>query len=209
MKIDYFDWSLQSCGQVELADDVFGITPHKHIVAAVVRWQMAKARSGNHETKTRSEVSGTNRKPHAQKETGKARQGSLRSPQFRGGGVVFGPHKRSYEYSLNKKVRALGLKSALSDKITSNNFVIFKDLSFPFKKTNAFIEWLNKYGYKKILFVSDSEINSLCFRNVQYCDAIRVEGLNVLDILKHTTVICDLQSLQFIHARFKKPEMAS
>src|SRR5277367_4238826 len=111
-------------GTAELPDEIFAATPRADIMARVVHWQLAKRRSGNHKVKGMAEVSGTTKKPYKQKGTGNARQGSLRSPQFRTGGVVHGPVVRSHEYSLNKKVRRLGLISALSQKLAQNKLVV-------------------------------------------------------------------------------------
>src|SRR6185437_2952331 len=116
MQIEITTLDQGSAGSAELPDDIFGAKPRPDIMARVVHWQMPKRRSGNHKVKGMAEVSGTTKKPYRQKGTGNARQGSLRSPQFRTGGVVHGPVVRSHEYSLNKKVRRLGLISALSQK---------------------------------------------------------------------------------------------
>ena len=117
MKLDVITLDNKVQGKIELSDDVFGVEPRKDILFRVVNWQLAKRRAGTHSTKVISEVSGTTKKPFAQKGTGRARQGSLRSPQMRGGATIFGPVVRDHGFSLLKKVRALGLKMALSSKI--------------------------------------------------------------------------------------------
>src|SRR6478752_9464871 len=124
MQIDITTLDKTTAGSADLPDEIFGTTPRPDIMARVVHWQLAKRRSGTHKTKGMSEVSGTTKKPYKQKGTGNARQGSLRSPQFRTGGVVHGPVVRSHEYSLNKKVRRLGLISALSQKLAENKLVV-------------------------------------------------------------------------------------
>ena len=124
MQIEITTLDQGSAGSAELPDDIFGAKPRPDIMARVVHWQMAKRRSGNHKVKGMAEVSGTTKKPYRQKGTGNARQGSLRSPQFRTGGVVHGPVVRSHEYSLNKKVRRLGLISALSQKAADGKLVV-------------------------------------------------------------------------------------
>lgn len=206
MEIDFKNWDWNVVGKVDLAENVFASSLRKDIIARVIRWQQAKARSGNHSTKTISMISGTTRKPWAQKETGRARQGSLRSPQFRGGAVVFGPHPRSYEHKLNKKVRALGCVASLSFKMQEGLFSVLENFEIPFAKTSAFNKWLEQRNFKSVLFVMDDSQESenlfRCIRNVPYCDVIPVRGLNVLDIVKHKNIICDLAALKAIEARF-------
>ena len=124
MQVDITTLDNGSAGSAELPDDIFRIKPRADIMARVVHWQLAKRRSGTHKVKGMAEVSGTTKKPYKQKGTGKARQGSLRAPQFRTGGVVHGPVVRSHEYSLNKKVRRLGLISALSQKAADGKLVV-------------------------------------------------------------------------------------
>jgi large subunit ribosomal protein L4 len=124
MKLDIHNFDAETAGSAELPDEIFGIAPRNDIIARVIHWQLAKRRGGNHKIKGMGEVSGTTRKPYKQKGTGNARQGSLRAPQFRTGGVVHGPVVRDHGYSLNKKVRRLGLLSALSQKAADGKLVI-------------------------------------------------------------------------------------
>ena len=124
MKVDVITLDNKVQGQIELSQDIFGIAPRKDILFRVVNWQLAKRRAGTHSTKVISEVSGTTKKPFAQKGTGRARQGSLRSPQMRGGATIFGPVVRDHGFSLLKKVRALGLKMALSSKMEEKKLVV-------------------------------------------------------------------------------------
>ncbi|OYV41988.1 MAG: 50S ribosomal protein L4, partial [Acidocella sp. 20-61-6] len=124
MKYDIYDIDAKAAGSAELPDEIFGIVPRMDIIARVIHWQLAKRRSGNHKVKGMGEVSGTTRKPFKQKGTGNARQGSLRAPQFRTGGAVHGPVVRDHGYSLNKKVRRLGLLSALSQKAADGKLII-------------------------------------------------------------------------------------
>src|SRR3954468_6702795 len=114
----------QEVGDIELAEEVFGLPVRRDILARVINWQLAKRRAGTHKTKGVSEISGTTKKPYKQKSTGRARQGSLRSPQFRGGAVIFGPVVRSHEFGLQKKVRRLGLKTALSAKQSEGKLIV-------------------------------------------------------------------------------------
>src|SRR6195952_1360106 len=124
MQVDIITLENAPAGSAELPGDIFATTPRKDIMARVVHWQLSKRRGGNHKVKGMAEVSGTTKKPYKQKGTGNARQGSLRSPQFRTGGVVHGPVVRSHEYRLNKKVKRLGLISALSQKLADNKLVV-------------------------------------------------------------------------------------
>lgn len=207
MKISYKNWEWNDVGEIALNPEVFASGFRKDIIARVIRWQQAKSRSGNRDTKTLSEVSGTTRKPWAQKETGRARQGSLRAPQFRGGGVVFGPHPRDFSHKLNKKVRKLGLISSLSFRVKEGSFTVLDSLDIPFEKTKAFASWLSDREIKSVLFVSATAENDIlfkCIRNVPYCDVLPVCGLNVLDIVKHKHIICDLEGVKAIEERLTR-----
>lgn len=208
MEINYNNWEWKSVGKLNLNEIIFNGPLRKDIIARVIRWQQAKARSGTHSTKTVSMVSGTTRKPWGQKETGRARQGSLRSAQFRGGGIVFGPHPRDYEHKLNKKVKNLAFVSTLTFKLKEGLFSVLEDLKMPFEKTSAFVTWMKEREFKSVLFVVSNEMNDdsifKCIRNVPYCDVLPVKGLNVLDIVKHKNIICDLAALKEIEARFGK-----
>lgn len=206
MEINYKNWDWNSVGKVDVAEEVFNAALRKDIIARVIRWQQAKSRSGNHSTKTISMISGTTKKPFAQKGGGRARQGSLRSPQFRGGSTVFGPHPRDHSHKLNKKVRKLGCVSSLTYKMKEELFWVMESLEFPFEKTSKFASWLENRQFKSVLFVLSNEISDdlhfKCIKNIPYCDVIPVKGLNVLDIVKHKNIICDLASLKEIEARF-------
>src|SRR3982751_5871941 len=135
MKLTVRNLDNQEVGEIELADDVFGLPVRGDILARVVNWQLAKRRAGTHKTKGISDISGTTKKPYKQKGSGNARQGSLRSPQFRGGAVIFGPVVRSHEYDLPKKVRKLGLKTALSAKQAEGKLFILSDAKLGAAKT--------------------------------------------------------------------------
>lgn len=213
MEIEIRDWDWNVSGKVQLASSIFEAPLRKDIIARVIKWQTAKSRSGTHSTKTLSTVSGTTRKPWAQKGTGRARQGSLRSPQFRGGGVVFGPHPRDYEYKLNKKVRLLGCISSLTFKLKEGLFGVIKDYESPFNKTSAFSKWMKDRNFKSVLFILDDKIADeeffKCIRNIPYCDVIPVRGLNVLDIVKHKNIICDVNALKAIEERFSNKNASS
>ena len=175
-----------SAGSVELPDELFAATPRNDIMARVVHWQLAKRRAGTHASKGLSAVSGTTKKPYRQKGTGNARQGSLRAPQFRGGGVVHGPVPHSHAYSLNKKVRRLGLISALSQKQAEGKLVVL-DTTDGATKTAALAKQLQALGWRSVLVV-DGAVNQnflRASRNIPGIDVLPTAGANVYDILRH------------------------
>src|ERR1700749_342163 len=147
MKADVINLDKKSVGSADLSDDIFGATVRPDIMHGVVRWQLAKRQAGTHKTKVISEVSGTTKKPFAQKGTGGARQGSLRSAQMRGGGVIFGPVVRSHAHSLPKKIRALGLKSALSSKAKDGKLFVIDTGGDKNAKTKALSARFKKLGW--------------------------------------------------------------
>src|ERR1700709_933047 len=152
MKFDIHNFGAEAAGSAELPDEIFGIHPRKDIMARVVHWQLAKRGAGTHSTKGMGEVSGTTKKPFKQKGTGNARQGSLRAPQFRTGGVVHGPVVRDHGYSLNKKVRRLGLLSAVSQKAADGKLVIL-DAVGALAKTKDVAAKVKKFGWSSALIV--------------------------------------------------------
>ncbi len=158
MQIEVTTLDKASAGNAELPDDLFAVKPRADIMARVVHWQLAKRRAGTHSTKGMNDVSGTTKKPYRQKGTGNARQGSLRSPQFRKGGVVHGPVPRSHEYSLNKKVRRLGLISALSQKQADGKLVVL-DAASGAAKTGELAKKLKALGWTSVL---DRRWNGRC-----------------------------------------------
>jgi large subunit ribosomal protein L4 len=175
-----------SAGSVELPDEIFGIEPRADIMARVVHWQQARRRAGTHKVKGMGEVQGTTKKPYRQKGTGNARQGSLRSPQFRTGGVVHGPVVRSHAYSLPKKVRRLGLISALSQKAREGKLVVL-DAAAGETKTKQLAARLKVLGWQSALIV-DHAVDAgflLASRNIVGLDILPTIGANVYDILAH------------------------
>ena len=191
-KVSLLSQTGASVGEIELNDAIFGIEPNEAVLFDAVIAQRASLRQGNHKVKNRSEVAGGGRKPWRQKGTGRARQGSIRSPQWRGGGVVFGPTPRSYSYKLPKKVRRLALKSALSAKVVEQNFVVLDALTFNAPKTKDFKAVLAALEInKKALFVT-AELNEnvvLSARNIPGVTVLTAEGINVLDLLGHEKVV--------------------
>jgi large subunit ribosomal protein L4 len=175
-------------GEIELPEALFGATPRADIMARVVHWQLAKRRAGTHKAKGMGEVSGTTKKPYRQKGTGNARQGSLRSPQFRKGGVVHGPVVRDHGYSLNKKVRRLGLISALSQKAAEGKLVVLENAALGADaKTSAMAAKVKALGWKSVLVVdvAADENFARCVRNLPKVQVLPTIGANVYDILNH------------------------
>lgn len=175
-----------SAGNITLPDKIFGIEPRQDIMARVVHWQLAKRRSGNHKIKGRGEVSGTTKKPYRQKGTGNARQGSLRGPQFRTGGIVHGPVVRDHGYDLPKKVRRLGLISALSQKLAEGKLVVIDEANNT-AKTSELAAKLKVLGWNSTLII-DANIDEnfgRAVRNIASVDILPTIGANVYDILNH------------------------
>jgi large subunit ribosomal protein L4 len=186
MQIEVTTLDKTAAGNAELPDDLFAAKPRADIMARVVHWQLAKRRAGTHSTKGMDDVSGTTRKPYRQKGTGNARQGSLRAPQFRKGGVVHGPVPRSHEYSLNKKVRRLGLISALSQKQADGKLVVL-DAANGAAKTGDLAKKLKLLGWTSVLIVDHAvDVGFLrASRNIPGIDVLPTIGANVYDILNH------------------------
>jgi len=187
LKLNVLNLEGKPVGEIELAAEVFGIEVNKQAIFDAVIMQRASLRQGTHDVKNRREVRGGGRKPWRQKGTGRARQGSIRSPQWRGGGIVFGPTPRSYAYKLNRKVRRLALKSALSQKALDSALLIVNGLEFAAPKTKDFIKVMDALKLEnKTMFVvsADEEFDNafLSLRNLPNVMLLSVDGLNVYDI---------------------------
>ena len=178
-------------GQIELNDAIFGIEPNESVVFDAVIMQRASMRQGTHAVKNRSQVRGGGRKPWRQKGTGRARQGSIRSPQWVGGGVVFGPTPRSYAYKLPKKVRRLAIRSALSMKAAEDQIKVIEGLSFEAPKTKAFKDILTNLNLGKTLVVleGDNDNAYLSARNLPNVKVIDERNVNVLDVVNYDTIL--------------------
>ncbi|WP_297493278.1 50S ribosomal protein L4 [Acidocella sp.] len=202
MKLDVVDFDAKSVGSAELPDEIFGQEPRVDIIARVIHWQLAKRRSGNHKVKGMGEVSGTTRKPFKQKGTGNARQGSLRAPQFRTGGVVHGPVVRDHGYSLNKKVRRLGLVSALSQKAAEGKLVIL-DAVGAVEKTKEMVAKIKNFGWKSALIVDAAVAETFvrASRNVHGLDVLPVIGANVYDIVQHDVLVITQAGIEGLKER--------
>ena len=187
-QMDLYNLEAKVVGSVDLADAVFNIEPNNQAIYDAVLLQQASMRQGTHKTKTRTEVSGGGKKPFRQKGTGRARQGSTRATQWRGGGIAFGPTPRSYGFKLNRKVRRLALRSALSAKVADNKLTVLDSIKFDEIKTKKFVEVMNNFKFdRKTLFVVDitDEFDNafLSMRNLPNTMMLTVETLNVYDIV--------------------------
>lgn len=206
MKLDIVNLNAETVGSVELADEVFGVEVRRDILARMVNYQLAKRRSGNHKTKQIWEVSGTTKKPYAQKGTGRARQGSLRSAQFRGGGVIFGPVVRSHAHDLQKKVRALALRVALSAKAADGKLMVLDSAATGSNKTKALVGQLAKLKLSSVLFIDGTVVDrnfALASRNLPHVDVLPSQGANVYDILRRDVLVLTKDGLQALEARLK------
>ena len=202
MKIDVRTLDNGSAGEADLPDEIFAVTPRADIMARVVHWQLAKRRSGNHKVKGMGEVSGTTKKPYKQKGTGNARQGSLRSPQFRTGGAVHGPVVRDHGYSLPKKIRRIGLISALSQKQADGKLVVI-DAASASAKTKELATKLKVLGWSSTLII-DRAVDANFARasaNIHRVDVLPTVGANVYDILQHDLLVLTTAAIEGLRER--------
>ncbi|MEA3416748.1 MAG: 50S ribosomal protein L4 [Thermodesulfobacteriota bacterium] len=193
----------EKVSQIDLADSIFNVPLKGSILHEVVIMQMARRRSGSASVKHRSDVKGSGRKLFRQKGTGRARRGDIKSPLLRGGGVAFGPDPKSYSYNVPKKVRKLALKMALTSKFQENAIIVLDRFELEKIKTRKFAEVLNTLDVKNVLIVTDkkNENLELSSRNVPGVKVIRIEGLNVYDILKYRNLIVAESSIEVIERR--------
>jgi large subunit ribosomal protein L4 len=210
MQIEITTLDKASAGNAELPDELFGARPRPDIMARVVHWQLAKRRAGTHSTKGLSEVQGTTKKPYRQKGTGNARQGSLRAPQFRGGGVVHGPVPHSHAYSLNKKVRRLGLISALSQKQADGKLVVLDSIA-GVAKTAELAKKFKALGWRSALIVDGAVDDQflLASRNIPGIDVLPTIGANVYDILRHDVLAITTAGVEGLKLRLNGAHAAS
>lgn len=189
-----------------LNNEIFGIEPNQQVIYDVVNAQRAAMRQGTHDVKTRAEVRGGGRKPWRQKGTGRARQGSIRAPQWRGGGVAFGPHPRSYAVKVNKKVRQLGLKSALSYKVLNEKFIAVEDIQFDSIKTKNFVEFLNNINANGKTMILVKELTAevaLSARNISNVFVNSAEHSSVYDILCYDKLVCTSDAISYFEEVLK------
>ena len=202
MKIGIRTLDNGEAGEADLPDEIFAANPRADIMARVVHWQLAKRRSGNHKVKGMGEVSGTTKKPYKQKGTGNARQGSLRSPQFRTGGAVHGPVVRDHGYSLPKKVRRLGLISALSQKQAEGKLIVI-DTATATAKTKELAAKLKVLGWTSTLVI-DHAVDANFLRasaNIHRVDVLPTVGANVYDILQHDLLVLTTAAIDGLRER--------
>ena len=205
MKLKVIKIDGASAGSVELGDDIFGLDPRVDILHRVVRWQRNKAQAGTHKVKTRSETSYSRKKIYRQKGTGGARHGDRNAPIFRKGGVYKGPTPRSHAHDLPKKVRALGLKHALSAKAKEGSLVIL-DKATANGKTAELAKQVKVLGWKRALVIDGAEVNSdfaKAARNIEGLDILPTIGANVYDILKRDTLVLTKAGVEALEARLK------
>lgn len=204
IKAKIVDLDNTALGEIELDEAVFGLPARPDILTRVVNWQLAKRRAGTASTKGISDVQGTTKKPHAQKGTGGARQGSRRSPQFRGGGIIFGPKPRDFSFKLPKKVRVLGLKTALSAKQAAGKLIVLKDATMGDGKTAELRKKLAGIGAVNALVVGGAALDdkfARAARNIPNFDVLPVQGANVYDILRRDTLVLTEEAVKSLQAR--------
>lgn len=191
-KVALYSQTGSTVGEIELNDSIFGIEPNENVLFDAVIMQRASLRQGTHEVKNRSEVAGGGRKPWRQKGTGRARQGSIRSPQWRGGGIVFGPTPRSYSFKLPKKVRRLAIKSALSSKVRDESILVLDHLTLAAPKTKEMAVVLKDLNVERKALIVTGDFNeavALSARNLPGVTVVEANGINVLDVLNHDKLL--------------------
>jgi large subunit ribosomal protein L4 len=206
MKTTVKNLNNEEVGEIDLDESVFGVPLRTDLLARMVNYQLAKRRSGNHKTKGISEISGTTKKPHRQKGTGRARQGSLRSPQFRGGAVIFGPVVRSHAHDLNKKVRKLALKTALSTKLAEGKLVVLEAATADSHKTKEMALRFKQLGLTSALIIDGANLDQNFVRassNLPLIDVLPEQGANVYDILRRDTLVLTRNAVEQLEARLK------
>lgn len=206
MKVTVKTLDNAEAGDVDLDDAVFGLTPRADILHRTVTWQLAKRRAGTHKTKGISEISGSTKKPFKQKGTGRARQGTYRATQFRGGATVHGPVVRDHAVDLPKKVRKLALKHALSAKASDGKLVVLDEAKADSHKTKALVDRLQALGISDALIVDAETVDgsfALAARNIPKVDVLPQQGANVYDILRRDTLVLTRGAIPLLEARLR------
>lgn len=204
MQVDIINFDGKSVGKVDLQDSIFGVSPRADILHRVVTWQRAKSRAGTHAVKTVSDVAGSGRKAFKQKKTGNARQGEKYNVHMRGGGVVHGPVVRDHSIDLPKKIRALGLKMALTSKLQDGNLIVIDSEKLKEAKTSVFAKQLKKLNVSSALFIGADVLDENFKKsaaNIENIDALPTIGMNVLDILKHEKLVLTADAVKSVEAR--------
>lgn len=204
--IELYNTSKEAVGSIELDDTIFATEVKEHLFHTVVRYQLAKRRAGTHATKGRSQVSGGGKKPWRQKGTGRARQGTIRAPQWRGGGVVHGPTPRSHAHKLPKKVRAAALRCALSRRHEESRLTVFDSFAMPEIKTKSFAAVMDSFAFDDLLLILDEKDEKVLrsARNIPKVTVMPVEGLNVYDVLRHKNLALTAAAVEKIQARLSR-----
>ena len=206
MKISILNTQNKASGDLDLDDKVFGLTPREDILSRVVTWQLAKKQAGTQQTKEIGAVSGTTKKMYKQKGTGGARHGSKRGAQFRGGGIIFGPVTRDHSYDLPKKVRKLGLRMALSEKMKQGNLIVVDELALDAAKTKLALKRFDNLKGASLLLIDDANVNENmknAVANLNTIDILPQIGANVYDILKKEKLVMTVAAVKTLEARLK------
>ena len=202
MQVDVFNTEKTKVGKVELPEAIFGAEVNEALLWEQVKAQRASHRRGTHDTKTRGEVSGGGIKPFKQKGTGRARQGSSRAPNHVGGGTVFGPHPRDYSYRLPRSARRAALRSALSLRVKEETFIVLDAFSIEAPRTKSVVEFLERFGTSNVLFVDAGNENLIkSVRNLEKCNGVHANDINVYDILRHEHLIVTKAALEDVIRR--------
>lgn len=200
-----YNTAKEEVSKIELEDGIFAVEVRESLFYAAVRYQLAKRRAGTHATKGRSQVSGGGKKPFKQKGTGRARAGTSRAPQNRGGGIVHGPHYRSHAHQMNKKARKAALCAALSRRCDEGRLTVLDNVAFPEIKTKLFRNFIKAFAFEKedlLLITADKEETAIrSARNLPKVTVLPVAGLNVYDILKHRNLALTTAAVEKIHQR--------
>lgn len=206
MKAEVITLDAKKAGNVDLDDGIFALPERADILQRVVVWQLAKRRAGTHKVKTRGEIAGTTKRIGKQKGGGTARHGAGKVSQFRSGGRAFGPVVRSHAHGLPKKIRLLGLKTALSSKLANGNLIVIENIDLKDAKTKDLKDKLAKLGLEKVLFIDGTEVNKnflLAANNIPYVDALPTQGANVYDILRAEKLVLTKAAVESLMERLK------
>ncbi|HEX9461239.1 MAG TPA: 50S ribosomal protein L4 [Alphaproteobacteria bacterium] len=206
MKLSVKTLDNKDAGSIEVSDTVFGLPSRPDILARMVRWQLAKRRAGTHDTKEIGEISGGGKKPRPQKGSGRSRQGSIRSPQWRGGAVIFGPTPRSHAFDLPKKVRKLALRTALSSKQAEGKLIVIDAVTLAKPKTGELAKQFAKLGFVSALVIDGPAVDqnfARAARNLPGVDVLPQQGANVYDILRRDVLVLTRDAVQHLEARLK------
>jgi large subunit ribosomal protein L4 len=205
MKADIHTIEAKTAGSIELADHIFGLEPRSDLIHRVIQWQLNKRQQGTHQAKSRGEISRTTKKLGPQKGSGGARHGSRKSGIFVGGGKAFGPRSRSHETSLNKKIRALGLRHAISSKVKASSLIIL-DKADADGKTKTLVKAFEQLGLVNALIIDGAAVNdgfAKAARNIPNIDVLPIQGINVYDILRRKKLVLTKAAVEALEARFK------